>query len=700
MTPLGEALTGWPAGVNTTLRPDRLPPTASPRGLNSYLTNALGGEAVVGKRRGASVFTTTPITASPAVIGQYAFLKRSALTLTSYHVALTDTGRLELISNTGGLTNLATGLDTSGAFPDFEVANNHLFFVNGTDRKKYDGTTVTEFGIAEPSTACVIADAGSGSNHNGTYEGRYTFYNGTTGQESSASATSNSLTLTNNAIDWSSVDVSSDSQVTARRLYLRNTATMTTFRLVATISDNTSTTAQTDVADSSLVTLGPDTEENDRVPSTVRFLAWHNSRMFAADGQYLYYSKVGFPEAFDPDFYEPVNADDGQSITGLHVAQDVLLIFKSNTTYALYGDDPQTWVVRPVSTTIGCTSHRSVVAVEDKVYWWSEQGPAVWDGATPPRLFGREVLSPTVGPDGVNQSRLNQVVACVDFPRDHVIFWVPGLSQTRNTIGLPYNYRLGAFDSSLWDPFDVASAATVEDSNGQPWVFLGGYSGRVYKWWNADSDGVPTGSTTTGTFVAASTSVTTVTDATATFPTTNGGLTDCKVTILNSDGYHVGSTRQRISSNTATGFTLGTAVAGLTAAATYTYIVGGPDWQWDTYWSDLGDAFSKKRMLFLYLQMASSGSSVTIRCDLAFNFDTSSGQTKALTFDTSAPSSVWDEAIWDTSAYGTLASVNSRQRIGRTGWTWRARLRNAYADQSATLYKVGIRGIRLSDKQG
>ena len=200
--------------------------------------------------------------------------------------------------------------------------------------------------------------------------------------------------------------------------------------------------------------------------------------------------------------------------------------------------------------------------------------------------------------------------------------------------------------------------------------------------------------------MASGTSVTTVTDLTATFPTTNGGLTDCKVTLLDSSGYYVSSTRQRITSNTATGFTLANAVTGLTSGSTYTYIVGGPDWQWDTYWSSLGDVFTKKRFLFLYLQMAASGTSVTIRCDLAFNFNTSSGQTKALTFSTAAPSAVWDEAIWDVSEYGTEAAVNQRLRIGRTGWIWRVRVRNAYADQSATLYKVGVRASSLSDKQG
>jgi len=691
---LSELVRDWSAGVITTVRSDNIPPNSSPRGKNAYLAFAAGDKAIVRKRRGGTLMNGTAITGGGEIFGQAYYKLLSGGTFTNYHVAASATGRLDLVASDGTYTNLSTALVASStAYPDFATANNLLFIVNGTDRLKYNGTSVQNFGIAEPSTAPTLADSGAGGSPDGTYEGRVTFYNSATGVESSAGPTSGTVTVVTNTIDWTSIPVSADTQVTSRRLYVRNTGTMTTFRLLTTIADNVTTTYTQTAADTILLTAGPDTEENDRPPSGIKYIEWHLSRMFAADDTTLYYSKSTLPENFDPDFTEPVNQNDGQKITGLHAFGDILIIFKTDSFYGLYGDDPNSWVVRPISTTVGCVSNRSIRAIDGVLYWWSERGPVAWDGSSNPRLIGQDSIAQSIDATAINYAEFARVVAEVDVPQTTLLWSVPVVSQTRNTVLFPWNYRLGRWMGE-WDPFDVASMTVTEDADtGQPSVMMGSYSGRLWKWWDADADGVPSG-TTTGSFTATGTTQTVLTDLTAAFYTTGSGLKDCKVTVLNSSGAVVGSNRQRIDSNTATALTLVTATSGLTSGDTYTYIVGGPDFQWDTPWLCFGDPFSKKRFLFLYFLMESAGSAVNIKADLSFNEDSTVARTKSFTFSNSS-SGVWDTSLWDAVEWGGLAASASRLRIGRTGRSWRVRLRNHYANQTVGLLSLGIKAVSL-----
>jgi hypothetical protein len=703
---LQEIIEDWRNGVITSLEPDEIPANASPRGRNSALSSIGGEKAVVQKRRGMRTINRTAVTGSPTIHGQYAYKRLTGGTFTTYHMVVSDNGRLDTLASDGTLTTISATAFTSGdLIPDFATASNLAFIVNGTDAKKFNGTAVQNFGITKPSTAPTIADAGDAGSHNGTYEARVTFYNDNTGHESSAGPTSSAVSITNSSINWTSVPVSSDTQVTARRLYLRNTSTQSNFFLAGTIANNTATTASTNVTDASLITLGPDEFENDPPPSGVKYLAWHNSRLFAADDTNVYYSGVGTPEAFDPDNFERVNTDDGQKITALHSAQDVLIVFKGDAMYGIFGDTPGSWQIRSIDTTVGCTSHRSVRTVEGLTYWWSEQGPMRWDGVNAAESISAQFINETVGSNFLNPDRFDHVVAELDMPNQRLMFLVPEAGQTRLTAILPFNYRLQRWESDRWDPMDLASMTVVEDTNGQPWVHVGNYGGQVFKWWDADNDGVAndldedghTVGTLRGTFVAAAGSVTTITDATATFDTTGAGLKERKVTVVNSSGLQVGSLRPRITSNTATSITLATAVTGLTIGQTYTYIVGGPDFAWDTYWSDLGEPFTKKRFEFFYCQAKAQTATVDLTVELTFNYNDRFSDAKSVTFTAVGTTGTWDESLWDESHFQADSSVNQRIRVGRTGWIYRARFINRHANEPVTILKAGMRAERLTD---
>lgn len=706
-----QLLDSWHDGVVTSMEPDAIPPSAYSRGYNAALTSIGGGKAVVMKRLGLGTLNRIQLTGASAVVGIHEFKQFSGGGFTAHRLLVSDNGRLDVL-NTDGTTSVVdatafTASATQEHLPSFADANNCCFIVNGTDAVKYDGTDLTNFGIAAPLTAPTLADAGSAGLHDGTYEARVTYANSLTGAESSAGPTSGTVTLVTNQIAWTNVPVSPDAQVDTRYLYIRNTTTQSNFYYVGTIANNSGTTATTNVADGSLTEVGPDEFENGPAPDGALYLAWHHARMFAATTANLHYSQlpdldgIPHPEAFDAEAFEPINPDDGQKITGIISVFDLVVVFKSDSMYALVGDDPDTWSIRLIDATVGCLAHRSIIIAEGKLYWWSEHGPMVWDGSGAPTAVGSPFISNTISPEvlATSPSVVNKICAADDIIAQRIIFAVPELSVTRNTRMLPFSYELSRWESDKWDPMDVASLGRFEDSNGLPYVTLGGYAGQVFQLGSAANDGVATG-TLQGTFVAAGSSVTTVTDGTATFDTTGGGLIERKVTIVNSAGEAVDTARPRITSNNGTSFTMAAAVNNLTAAETYTYYIGGPAFDWYSPWLTQESAFMKKRYMFLYMQLRPTNTVSDMLVDTYVNYNLNPTTARTQTFTTDAGSGTWDVSLWDVGLWDSSLAEQQRFRIGRTGVALLVRMRHYAPDTEFDFLKLGIISEMLSERLG
>lgn len=694
---LQDVLDGWGQGAITTLEPDMIPKDASPRILNGELSFAAGGKAVIRKRKGIEAILASPLEAA-AVIGQHEFRPQTDGVFTPFHIAVTDAGNLYAISG-GTPTLLDSSLDPNAFAPDFETATNLCFMVNGTDALKVTkaGNATQNFGITRPAAAPTIS-AGTGS-MTGTYDVAISYYNSVTGHESSRSDES-TITLSGQGLTITIPSVT-DPQVDVVRVHIRKQSLSAYFFKVSTGTGYNTTTGgwaegygslTLDLSDSTLnafVILSPDDSENDPPPSGVRFLCWHNARMFAADDSQLYYSKIGKPEAFDPDLFEKINPNDGQVITGLHSVGGILVIFKSRSIWGLYGDDPNSWYLRKIDADIGCTSHRSIVTAEGRTYWWSEQGPVVWvegDNAFP---IGKELIQSTILFSSLDAEQFSEVLAAADRTRQRILFAVRELGETQNNVILPYSYRLSRWESTKWDPMDTCSMAEVVDDTGNWAVSLGNYAGELFLMSKGDVDGIDTG-TLAGTFVASGTSMTTITDVNASFAT---NLVERRVTVVDSTGVHVG--RGRITTNTGTSFTLAAAITGLTSGETYAYYLGGPDFQFDTYWGTFDLPFYKKRFEFLFVE-ADAADSTNLAIDMAFNFDPDQGQTQLQSL--TGADGTWNAPIWTGADYGTLTRVSKRIRIGRTGRAWKVRVRQPAANAPVTLLKLGVQAELMSTK--
>jgi len=694
---MGEVLRefngSWHDGVITSMEVDQVPASGSPRAYNTSLESIGPSKAAVGKRKGCSVVDTTPITGSPTILGQYTYRVRSGLTATQYHLLITNTGRLEYLDVTGTKFVVSATAFTSGEYhPSFATMNNLCFVVNGEDAKKLSGSALQAFGLVRPTVGTMAGVGGLAGSLNGSYELSVTFGNSATGHESSLSAPTGVVTVASLRIDLTNIPVSADAQVDRRYVYIRNTATQSNPFRIGTITNNTATTLTVNAVDTSLILEAPDTVENDPPPTDLHYLATHRSRLFASDGERVFFSKIGLPEAFDPEAFEVVNPNDGQKITGLIAVGPLLLIFKSNATYALVGDDPQTWVIDQILPDIGCVSARSLVQVEGAVYWWSEQGPVRWAGGGQALPLADNVMAPDTGPETLNYNQLGLICAAVDFPRQRIMFSVPDVGQTRNTRILPFNYRLQRWESNKWDAIDTASMTVADDGVGQPWVYLGNYAGQVFKWWGATNDGVASG-TVIGTFTAVGTTLAVLTALTAAFDITGAGLIERKITLVDAlDQLVTEGIRPRIVSNTATALTLADTITGLTAGAVYTYHIGGPDFQFELAWSDFGRPFEKKRMEFVYLLVRQSAARVLV--DVRRNYQVLTHTT------TGVSSSVWDAGTWDVDVWDGPDQTYNRLRVAKTCTNYSLRLRSPETNRTFTLLRTGARAELLTDKLG
>jgi hypothetical protein len=69
-----------------------------------------------------------------------------------------------------------------------------------------------------------------------------------------------------------------------------------------------------------------------------------------------------------------IQREDGDRITGLGIFQDQVIIFKQFAIYQLSFDDSGDPVVLPVTRAAGCVSHRTIVSVENDLYFLARDG--------------------------------------------------------------------------------------------------------------------------------------------------------------------------------------------------------------------------------------------------------------------------------------------------------------------------------------
>lgn len=238
------------------------------------------------------------------------------------------------VASDGSFVRLSTGTDVNVLDPGELSGDRSVFapmqvpagvpylFVAGSAQgspvylfKMDVGETVSRWGIAPPDTDFNAA-AGAAGTLNGTYRYRVTF-SSLTDSESNPNENDVIVTVTNQQVDLTNIPVSTDQQVTERRIY-RTTGNGAAYFLAATIADNTTTVFTDNLPDG---LLEPTALKFDNIdPSGCDFdlrqcAGPHHGRMWWSDdrrlghGGRVYYSPAGRPEAIQ-GFIDVTSHDD------------------------------------------------------------------------------------------------------------------------------------------------------------------------------------------------------------------------------------------------------------------------------------------------------------------------------------------------------------------------------------------------------
>lgn len=114
-------------------------------------------------------------------------------------------------------------------------------------------------------------------------------------------------------------------------------------------------------------------------------ITWWNDRMWIMEtGDQLKGSEIRKPTIFGtpPGFDRAIGENDNQIATAIVGYRQYLLIFKKARIYVLTGNNPYEYNVQVLSKSVGCTSPRSIVEYEDRLYFWDDNGMHTLSGLT------------------------------------------------------------------------------------------------------------------------------------------------------------------------------------------------------------------------------------------------------------------------------------------------------------------------------
>jgi len=249
--------------------------------------------------------------------------------------------------------------------------------------KVYDGTNTNNLGVKPPTNALILATAGAG-NLTGVYTYAYTYYNNASGVESSISFLA-SVTASANSILLSDILISSDTQVTHKRIY-RVGGNLTTFTLVATI-DKAVTSYTDNISDTAIDGRLLESVDYLQAKYGAKYLTEAYAMLFYALDDKVYYTPIGKPWAWPEEFF----IDFPLPITGIGVVPNGLLVFTRLKTYVVTGNSPATLSKYTLSSTQGCKLHKSIQELDGTLLWVSNDGICASGGGIP-KVISREKL--------------------------------------------------------------------------------------------------------------------------------------------------------------------------------------------------------------------------------------------------------------------------------------------------------------------
>ena len=296
---------------------------------------------------------------------------------------------------------------TDGARWSFVTFKNMTLAANGTDNvQKYDGHALTTANTDAARTVNILTadlgapfaelDTGTDLDASSWYQYRVAFYDGSVYYYNTSR--SNPI-LTGAAVyNIALTDVPlGPSGSTHRYIYRTDGAASrvdveadTTFKLVGTIADNSTTTFSDTTADGSVAVpiWATVAAGSNLTPPVGKFILLHKESVFLANNPTynsdVYWSYPFRKDIFNSADYEPIRENDGDEITCLMNQSGVVVVCKTNTIMkiiTLSADDTQWQVLGPYSE-IGCQAPYSPSNTPKGMAYLSKDGIYIFDGST------------------------------------------------------------------------------------------------------------------------------------------------------------------------------------------------------------------------------------------------------------------------------------------------------------------------------
>lgn len=280
----------------------------------------------------------------------------------------------------GGSDRFPSSADVNGA-----LLSSKLYLGNGVDQNvRWDGDAIKQVMPAQPGSGTVAATGAVGL-LTGTYNYRITF----TSADGINSQPSEPTTIAVNTkkVDLSSIPTASSTENTQGRKVWRTAAGGTTYYLITTLADNTTTTYTDNTADADLDTTVELDLETVRFPPC-RYLVNHQERLVGAfssgsagDQKTVYISNYQEPEncpliapldeVDNPVFGARIPVED--TVTALATFGNVLLVWTAGGCWRLIGDNPNNWSFDKWIDN-GCVAHRTAASHRNTLLWLGPDG--------------------------------------------------------------------------------------------------------------------------------------------------------------------------------------------------------------------------------------------------------------------------------------------------------------------------------------
>jgi len=268
--------------------------------------------------------------------------------------------------------------DSTSAEPfDYVESNNTVYFGNGTDMKKYDGTTVTNWGLAGPTTAPTAVTAGAGlvpAAIGHTYV--YAYGVSSTGNISDISDPS--TTITTPLQQWTITgDKCPDTQCDVVHIYRTEDGGATYLELsnspIANPAGATWSMVDND-ADSSLQQSSPAPLPGINAPPIgLLGFRFHVGRIWGFKNNRVYFSTLeenttGVPEeAFGQELTNSYSF--GAQVFGLGITPDFVHPFTGRGVFRIGGDSLSTFTRSRLSGNAGIENRACIAEFDDRMAW-------------------------------------------------------------------------------------------------------------------------------------------------------------------------------------------------------------------------------------------------------------------------------------------------------------------------------------------